>query len=64
MIGFIVVAAFVVLSQGRQLEASWKYCTGQDAIECPMNKYGNITDEIIPKDIPIGTHIHICDIHK
>ena len=55
---FLVLLAISVKAE-KKLTGSWALCTGEDATECPMGKYANITTEIFPNPIPVGSNFTV-----
>eukprot|EP00483_Globobulimina_turgida_P001240 UN01242 len=61
MLTLLFIAALCYLSDAAsKIEASWTFCTGKDATQCPYGKYANITDEVFtPNPPPVGSNFSI-----
>eukprot|EP00483_Globobulimina_turgida_P002542 UN02546 len=55
-----IVALFYASDAAGKIDASWTFCTGKDATECPYGKYANLTDEVfVPNPPPVGQNFTI-----
>ena len=59
MLTFAVFGLLCYIAQSAsKIEASWSFCTGKDATECPYGKYANISGETFtPNPPPVGANV-------
>merc|ERR1712228_381693 len=61
MLAILIASALCYVSNAAgKIEASWSFCTGKDAQECPYGNYANITTEVFkPNPPPVGMNFSI-----
>ncbi len=59
MLSVVALAALCYIAQAAsKIEASWSFCTGKDATECPYGKYANMsTETFTPNPPPVGQNV-------